>query len=247
MFHIPLVIGAVVPIYNLPDVDEPLVFAGAMLADIYLGKIKRWDDDAIQRLNPGVKLPPKAIGVVHRSDGSGTTYIWVDYLAKVSPEWRSKVGVATAVDWPIGEGAKGNENVAGRVKATVGSIGYIELTYALQTNIKFGLVMNKEGFAIKADLKSVTAAADHALKEIPNDLRFSLTDAAGKDSYPIAGANWAVLYVKQPSDKGKQVVEFLRWCTHEGQTVLQRTSLRPAPAWIGGRVSTRKLDLVETK
>ena len=210
VFHIPLVMGAVVPAYNLEEVKEPLVFSGPVLADIFLGKIKKWDDKAIQDLNPGVQLPSKDIGVVHRSDGSGTTYIWVDYLSKVSPEWKKKVGTATSVDWPTGEGAKGNEGVSGRVKDAPGTIGYIELIYALQNNIPFGKVQNKAGTAIKADLASITAAAENSLTNIPEDLRYSITDADGKDSYPICGTTWAVLYVNQPADKGQQVVDFLR-------------------------------------
>ena len=217
VLHIPLAMGAVVPAYNLEGTTEPLTFTGPLLADIFLGKIKKWNDNAIRDLNPNVILPDKDIGVVHRSDGSGTTYVWVDYLAKVSPEWKKRVGVATSVDWPVGEGAKGNEGVAKRVRETPGALGYIELIYALQNDIKFALVKNKEGVAIKADLKSVTAAADNALKDIPEDLRYSITDASGKDSYPISGTNWAVLYVNQPAKKGQLVVDFLRWVIHDGQ------------------------------
>ena len=163
--HIPLAMGAVVPAYNLEEVKEPLTFSGPVLADIYLGKIKKWNDKAIQDLNPGVNLPDKVIAVVHRSDGSGTTYVWVDYLAKVSDEWKKKVGVAQSVDWPVGEGAKGNEGVSGTVKSTPGAIGYIELIYALQNKIEFGRVMNKEGAAIKASLESITTAADNELED----------------------------------------------------------------------------------
>ena len=217
VLHIPLAMGAVVPAYNLEGTTEPLTFTGPLLADIFLGKIKKWNDNAIRDLNPNVILPDKDIGVVHRSDGSGTTYVWVDYLAKVSPEWKKRVGVATSVDWPVGEGAKGNEGVAKRVRETPGALGYIELIYALQNDIKFALVKNKEGVAIKADLKSVTAAADNALKDIPEDLRYSITDASGKDSYPLSGTNWAVLYVNQPAKKGQLVVDFLRWVIHDGQ------------------------------
>ena len=244
--HIPLAMGAVVPIYNLEDVSEPLTFTGPVLADIFLGKIKKWNDQAIQDLNPGVKLPNKDIGVVHRSDGSGTTYIWVDYLAKVSPEWKKKVGVATSVNWPTGEGAKGNEGVAGSVRGSPGSIGYIELIYALQNDIKFGLVKNKEGVAVKASLKSITAAADNALKDIPEDLRYSITDAAGKDSYPISGTNWAVIYVNQPSGTGQQVVDFLRWVTHDGQQFCEDLHYAKLPPGLVKRVE-KKLDSVKVK
>ncbi len=244
--HVPLVMGAVVPAYNLAEVKEPLVFSGPVLADIFLGKIKKWDDPAIQELNPGAKLPDKAIGVVHRSDGSGTTYIWVDYLSKVSPDWKTKVGVATSVEWPCGEGAKGNEGVSGRVKATAGSIGYIELIYALQNDIKFGKVQNKAGAAIKADLASVSAAAENSLNNLPEDLRYSITDADGKDSYPISGTTWAVLYVNQPADKGQQVVDFLRWCTHDGQQFCEDLHYAKLPKGLVEKVE-KKLDAVKVK
>lgn len=221
VIHIPLAMGAVVPAYNLEGINEPLVFTGPVLANIYLGKIKRWNDKALQDLNPGIPLPDKDIGVVHRSDGSGTTYVWVDYLSKVSDEWKKNVGVATSVNWPAGEGAKGNEGVAGRVRGSPGAIGYIELIYALQNDIKYGRVKNKEGIAIKADLKTITSAADNALTNIPDDLRYSITDAPGKDSYPICGTNWAVLYVNQPAGKGQHVVDFIRWVIHDGQNLCE--------------------------
>jgi phosphate transport system substrate-binding protein len=246
VLHIPLVMGGVVPAYNLPEVKESLVFSGPVLAGIYLGKITRWNDPALKELNPGVDLPDKAIGVVHRSDGSGTTYVWADYLAKVSPEWKETVGVANALKWPIGEGAKGNEGVSGRVKAAVGSIGYIELTYARQNKIAYGFVKNREGVAHKADLKSITAAVDNSLKEIRDDLRFSITDAAGKDSYPISGTVWAVIYVHQPAGKGQQVVDFLRWVTHEGQSYCEGLDYVRLPAGLVERVE-KKLAAVQTK
>ncbi len=244
--HIPLVMGAVVPAYNLAEVKEPLTFSGPLLADIYLGKVKKWNDKAIQKLNPGVRLPEKDIGVVHRSDGSGTTYVWVDYLAKVSEEWKEKVGVATSVNWPAGEGAKGNEGVAGRVKETPGAIGYIELIYALQNDINYGLVKNKEGATIKAELKSITAAADNALNEIPEDLRYSITDAGGKDSYPICGTVWAVIYVNQPAPTGRHVVDFLRWVTHDGQQFCEGLQYAKLPPGLVERVEKR-LDSVKVK
>jgi phosphate ABC transporter phosphate-binding protein len=246
VIHIPLVMGGVVPAYNLPEVKESLVFSGPVLADIYLAKIKRWNDPALQELNPGVTLPDKAIGVVHRSDGSGTTYVWADYLAKVSPEWKEKVGVANAVSWPVGEGAKGNEGISGRVKAVPGNIGYIELTYALQSKIDFGAVKNREGVAVKANVNSVTSAVDNSLKEIRDDLRFSITDAPGKDSYPISGTVWAVIYVKQPAGKGQQVVDFLRWVTHEGQEFCEGIDYVRLPSGLVERVE-KKLASVQVK
>jgi phosphate transport system substrate-binding protein len=216
VLHIPMVMGAVVPAYNL-GLKETVRFSGPVLADIYLGKIKKWNDPALQALNPGVALPDLDIVVVHRADGSGTTYIWVDYLAKVSTAWKTKVGVGTSVNWPTGIGQKGNEGVTRQTKQTNGAIGYVELIYALQNKVDYGLVRNQEGAFINASLASITAAASDALKEIPDDLRYSLTNAPGKDSYPISGTSWAVLYVKQAPERGKAVVDFLRWCTHEGQ------------------------------
>jgi phosphate transport system substrate-binding protein len=215
--HIPLVMGAIVPAYHLAEVEEPLRFTGAVLADIYLGKITKWNDAALKDLNPSAALPDQEISVVRRSDGSGSTFIWVDYLSKVSPQWKETVGVGTSVNWPVGLGQKGTEGVAGQVKRTPGSMGYIELTYALQNNIKYGLVQNREGEFVQANLESVTAAAAGALAEIPDDLRYSLTDPPGKEAYPISGTVWAVIYVNQPPGKGKAVVDFLRWVTHEGQ------------------------------
>jgi phosphate ABC transporter phosphate-binding protein len=242
--HIPLVMGGVVPAYNLEEVKEPLIFTGPVLADIFLGKIKKWDDPALKKLNPKASLPDKLIGVVHRSDGSGTTYIWVDYFSKVSPAWKEKVGVGTSVNWPTGEGGKGNEGIAGRVKASPGSIGYIELIYALQNNISFGLVKNKHDKPIKANLQSVTAAANSALKEIPDDLRYSITDAEGEASYPISGTVWAVIFVNQSPDKGKQVVDFLRWVTHDGQQHAEGLHYARLPQGLIERLD-KKLDQVK--
>jgi phosphate transport system substrate-binding protein len=215
--HIPLAMGGVVPTYSLEEVAEPLRFSGPVLADIFMGKVKKWNDPALRTLNPNANLPDKDIVIVHRSEGSGTTYIWADYLSKVSPEWKEKVGVGTSVKWPVGTGQKGNEGVAGLVQRTPGSIGYVELIYATQNNIKFGSVRNKDGLFVTASLESVTAAADNALSLIPEDLRYSITDAPGKDSYPVSGTVWAVVYVDQPADKGQAVIDFLKWITHEGQ------------------------------
>jgi phosphate ABC transporter phosphate-binding protein len=215
--HIPLVMGAVVPAYNLAEVTEQLKFTGPVLADIYLGKIKKWNDKALKDLNPKAGLPDKEIVVVHRSEGSGTTYIWVDYLSKQSSEWKKKVGVGTSVSWPCGIGQKGNEAVAGLIRRSAASIGYVELTYALQNDIKYGVVKNKAGEFVNASLESVTAAANAYLKKIPDDLRYSITDPDGKDVYPISGTVWAVVYVQNPTGKGKAVRDFLHWVTHEGQ------------------------------
>jgi phosphate transport system substrate-binding protein len=241
--HIPLVMGAVVPAYNI-DVKEPLKFTGPVLAEIFLGRIKKWNDKALADLNPGVDLPNKEIVVVHRSDGSGTTYIFVDYLSKVSSEWKAEVGVGTSVKWiKTAIGQKGNEAVAKFVSDTPGAIGYVELIYALQKNIKYGVVKNKAGEFVKASLESVTAAAGNALQEIPDDLRYSITDAAGKDSYPISGTSWAVVYLKQPQDKAKLIVDFLRWVTHEGQDLCANLHYAKLPKGLVERLE-KKLDLI---
>jgi phosphate transport system substrate-binding protein len=242
--HVPLLMGAVVPIYNLEGIKEPLRFSGTVLADIYLEKIKKWNDPELTKLNPGVELPDKDILTVHRSDGSGTTYIWVDYLSKVSQPWQRKIGVGTSVNWPGGVAAKGNEGVAGKVLQSPGGIGYVELIYALQNKIKFGMVQNREGEFIKPSLDSVTAAAKGALTDIPEDLRYSLTDAPGKESYPISGTVWAVVYVHQPPDKGKAVVDFLRWVTHEGQEYAKDLDYARLPEELIRRLE-RKLDQVQ--
>ena len=242
--HIPLVMGAVVPAYNLEEAKDALRFSGPVLADIYLGKIKKWNDPALKELNPGAMLPDKDIIVIHRSDGSGTTYIWVDYLAKVSPEWKQKIGVGTSVDWPTGIGQKGNEGVAGQVRRSPDSIGYVELIYALQNNMKYGSVKNKEGAFINASLETVTAAASNSLSNIPDDLRYSITDAPGKESYPISGTVWAVIYEKQPAGKGKAVVDFLRWVTHEGQRYAEALHYSKLPEGLVRRLE-KKLDEVQ--
>ncbi|HLW67936.1 MAG TPA: phosphate ABC transporter substrate-binding protein PstS [Gemmataceae bacterium] len=244
VIHIPLVMGAVVPAYTLKNVKETLVFSGPVLADIYLGKIKKWNDKAIKDLNPSVSLPDLDIAVVHRSDGSGTTAIWSDYLSKVSDEWKDKVGKGTSLNWPVGIGQKGNEAVARQVHDTEGAIGYIELTYALQTKIAFASVKNKAGKTIQASLETVTAAADSSLKDIPEDLRYSITDAPGDNAYPISGTVWAVIYVKQSKDKGKAVVDFLRWCTHEGQEFCASLQYSRLPKGLIERVE-RKTDSVK--
>src|SRR4029079_53614 len=173
-----------VPIYNIEGVNQELKFTGAVLADIFLGKITKWNDPAIVKANPGVNLPATDITVAHRSDGYGTSYIWVDFLAKVSPEWKQKVGVATSVNWPAGVGAKGNEGVSGLVKQTPGSSGYVELIYALQNKVSFGIVQNAAGEFVKASVDAVTKAAAEAVKSMPADFRVSITNAPGAGVYP---------------------------------------------------------------
>jgi phosphate transport system substrate-binding protein len=237
VLHIPLVMGAVVPAYNLPGVTQPLRFTGPVLADIYLGKVQRWNDPALAALNPGVSLPDQEIVVVRRSDGSGTTYIWSDFLAKVSPAWKEKVGVGTDLSWPVGIGAKGNPGVAGQVAQTPGAIGYIELLYALKSpDIQFGAVRNREGEFIRADLASVTAAA--AEVPIPDDFRYSLTDPPGRNAYPIAGTVWAVCYVRQPPAKARALYKFFRWVTSadDGQEPARKMGYAPLPPNLARRV-----------
>jgi len=200
--HLPTVLGAVVPVYNIPGVTAELKFSGAVLAGIYLGRITKWNDGAIAALNSGVSLPSTDIVVVHRSDGSGTTYIWVDYLSKVSPEFRKSVGVATSVKWPTGVGGKGNEGVTGMVSQTPGSIGYVELVYALQNKVAYGSVQNSSGNFVRATVDAVTAAASAAVAQMPPDFRVSITNPPGKDAYPIASFTWLLLY-ENPQDKAQ--------------------------------------------
>ncbi|WP_162136291.1 phosphate ABC transporter substrate-binding protein PstS [Zavarzinella formosa] len=230
VIHIPLVMGAVVPAYNLPGVDEQLMFTGPILADIYLGKITRWNDPAIVANNPGVKLPDMPIQVVRRSDSSGTTHIWTDYLAKVSAEWRDKHGVGTEVRFPVGQEAKGNNGITGVISRNIGSLGYVELTYAMQNNLRYGKVKNREGSFVNPSLESVTAACSSSLTKIPADLRYSLTDAPGEESYPIAGTAWAVLFVDQTGNaSGRELIDLLRWATHEGQSYARELKYAPLP------------------
>jgi phosphate transport system substrate-binding protein len=228
ILHFPTVLGGVVPVYNVTGVTQPLRFTGAVIADIYLGKITKWNDAAIANLNPGVKLPADDIAVVHRSDGSGTTYIFCDFLSKVSPDYKSKVGVATSVNWPAGVGTKGNEGVSGLVRQTPGAIGYVELIYALQNKMSYGSVQNKSGQFVTASLDSVTAAATGAA--IPDDFRVSITNAEGANAYPIASFTWLLLY-EHPKDapRGKAMVDFLKWALTDGQKFAPALGYAPLP------------------
>jgi phosphate transport system substrate-binding protein len=230
ILHFPTVLGADVPVYNLPGVSAELKFTGPLLADIFLGKVTKWNDAQIAKSNPGVNLPATDITVVHRSDGSGTTYIWVDYLSKVSPEWKSKVGVATSVNWPVGVGGKGNEGVAGLVQQTPGSIGYVELIYALQNKISYGAVQNAAGEFLKASEAGVTKAADSAASKMPADFRVSITNAPGAGVYPISSFTWLLLY-ESPQDKaqGKIMVDFMKWALTDGQAFASQLGYAPLP------------------
>jgi phosphate transport system substrate-binding protein len=229
--HLPMVLGADVPVYNLPGVTTELKFTGAALADIFLGKIKKWNDPALAKINAGVALPATDITVVHRSEGSGTTYIWADFLAKASPEWKEKVGVSTALNWPAGVGGKGNEGVSGLVTQTPGSIGYVELIYALQNKIAFGSVQNSNGEFVKATAESVTAAAAATAGQMPADFRVSITNAAGAGAYPISSFTWLLLY-EDPKDKAqsKVMVDFVKWALTEGQQYANQLGYAPLPA-----------------
>ncbi len=230
ILHFPTVLGAVVPIYNIPNVTAELKFSGPVLADIFLGKITKWNDPAIAKLNAGVNLPATDITVVHRSDGSGTTYIWVDFLAKTSPEFMKRVGVSTSVNWPAGVGGKGNEGVAGLVRQTPGSLGYVELIYALQTKISYGGVQNMAGEFVKASVQSVTAAAAEAAAKMPPDFRVSITNAPGKGVYPISSFTWLLLY-ENPKDKNqaKAMVDFMKWALTDGQKYCSDLGYAPLP------------------
>jgi phosphate transport system substrate-binding protein len=218
ILHFPTVLGADVPSYNIPGVNATLKFTGKALAGIFLGTITKWNDPEITRPNPGVNLPGEDIVVVHRSDGSGTTYIWTDFLSKVSPEWASKVGKNTSVNWPVGLGAKGNEGVTGLIKQTPNSIGYIELFYAIGNHIEYGEVQNAAGEFIKASLQGVSAAAAGAAANMPADFRVSITNAPGKTAYPISSFTW-LLIPAQISDATKRdtIKDFLKWMMTTGQ------------------------------
>ncbi len=218
VLHIPMVAGAVVLVYNIQGVGPGLNFTSGVLADIFLGKISKWNDPRIVKDNAGMKLPAADIVVVHRSDGSGTTAIWVNYLSKVSAEWKTKVGEGTSVEWPTGLGGRGNEGVAGLVKQTPNALGYVELAYALTNQMPFGSVQNKAGQFVRPSLSSTTKAMDGALRSIPEDYRVFFTNPDGRDAYPVAGFTWILIYGDQRDPvKGKALVDFLWWATHDGQ------------------------------
>jgi phosphate transport system substrate-binding protein len=230
ILHLPTVLGAVVPTYNIPGVTGALNFTPDALAGIFLGKITKWNDPAIAGTNKGVNLPAADIVVVHRSDGSGTTYVWTDYLSKVSEEWKSKVGKGTSPNWPVGLGGKGNEGVTGQIKNAPNSIGYVELIYAVSNNIPYGSVKNSSGNFVKADLASVSEAAAVAAKTMPDDFRVSITDPAGKKAYPIASFTW-LLIPEKFSDAGKRdaIKGFLNWMLADGQNYAEKLSYARLP------------------
>jgi phosphate transport system substrate-binding protein len=216
--HFPSVLGGVVPTYNIAGITQELKFTGETLSGIFLGTIMKWDDPRLAKDNPGVKFPNADIQVVHRSDGSGTTFVWTDYLSKISPDWKSKVGANTSVNWPVGLGGKGNEGVAGTVKQTPNSIGYVELIYAVQNKMAYGSVKNASGAFVKADFNTVTEAAAAAAKNMPDDFRVSITNAAGKNAYPISTFTWLLIPSHIPdAAKAKTIKAFLQWMLADGQ------------------------------
>jgi phosphate transport system substrate-binding protein len=230
ILHFPTVLGAAVPTYNIPGVSGELTFTSDAIAGIFLGKITKWNDPAIAGPNKGVNLPGNDIVVVHRSDGSGTTYIWTDYLSKVSDEWKNKVGKGTSVNWPVGLGGKGNEGVAGLIKQTPNSFGYVELIYAIQNSMPYGRVKNSSGALVKADLASVTAAAAGAAKDMPADFRVSITNAPGKTAYPISSFTW-LLVPEKFSDASKRdaIKGFVSWMLADGQNYAEALSYAKLP------------------
>jgi phosphate transport system substrate-binding protein len=237
ILHIPTVAGAVVLTYNLPE-NPALKLDADTIAGIFLGQVKKWNDPKLTALNPGTKLPDQEIVVVHRSDGSGTTFIFTDYLSKVSSEWKEKVGNNTSVNWPAGIGGKGNEGVSGQVKQTPGAIGYVELIYATQNKMPYAEVKNSAGQFVKPTIDSVTAAI--ATANIPDDFRFSMTNAPGKDAYPICGATWLLVYEQQKdAAKGKKLVEFLRWAAKDGEKMATDLQYAPLPDSLQQRVLKR--------
>ena len=230
ILHFPTVLGADVPAYNIPGVSAELTFTPDVIAGIFLGKITKWNDPTIAGANAGVKLPANDIVVVHRSDGSGTSYIWTDYLSKVSDDWKNKVGKGTSVNWPVGLGGKGNEGVTGLIKQTPNSFGYVELIYAIQNSMPYGKVKNSSGTTVKADLASVTAAAAGAAKDMPADFRVSITNAPGKNAYPISSFTWLLIPEKfSDASKRDAIKGFVSWMLTDGQNDTEALSYAKLP------------------
>jgi phosphate transport system substrate-binding protein len=236
ILHIPTVLGAVVPAYNIPGVTGDVKFTPEALAGIFLGKITSWNDKALTAANPGVNFPNQPIVVIHRSDGSGTSYIFTDYLSKVSADWKNGPGKGTSVKWPVGLGGKGNEGVAGMIRQMEGSIGYVELIYALQNKITYGSMKNPAGDFVKASLESVTTAAA-SVKNMPADFRVSITNAPGKGAYPISSFTWLLIPTKsQDPNKGKILTDLLNWCETDGQKLTADLSYAPLPDTVVAKV-----------
>jgi phosphate transport system substrate-binding protein len=240
ILHIPTVLGAVVLTYNLQGVSQPLKFSPDVIADIFLGKIKRWDDGRIKTDNAGVNLPAADITVVHRSDGSGTSAVFTDYLSKVSPEWKEKVGAGTSPNWPVGIGGKGNEGVTGQVKQTPNTLGYVELAYAVQNKLPVALIKNNSGNFVEPSLDAVTAAAAEALPTTPEDLRVSITNAGGANVYPISSYTYILVYKDQKdANRGKALVDFLWWGVHDGEKFTKDLQYAPLPPEIVKRAEVK--------
>ncbi|HEX8071878.1 MAG TPA: phosphate ABC transporter substrate-binding protein PstS [Pyrinomonadaceae bacterium] len=240
ILHVPTVLGAVVVTYNLPGNTQPLRFAPGVLADIFLGRIKRWDDPRIKADNPTATLPAADISVVHRSDGSGTTAVFTDYLAKVSPDWKQKPGTGKSVDWPVGLGAKGNEGVTGQIKQTPHTLGYVELAYAVQNKLPVAELKNHAGNFVAPTLDAVTAAAAESVAQMPDDLRVSITDAAGASAYPIASYTYVLVYREQKdAAKGKALVDFLWWGIHDGERYARDLQYAPLPPQVAQKAEAK--------
>lgn len=240
MVHIPVILGAVVLTYNLVGIEKPLRFSPAVIADIFLGKIRRWDDERIRTENPEANLPSADLTVVHRSDGSGTSAVFTSYLSKVSPEWKEKVGEGTSPSFPVGLGGKGNEGVTGQIKQTPNTIGYVELAYAVKNKMPVAEIKNRAGEYIVPNFETVTNAAAESLAETPEDLRVSITDAAGANAYPISSYVYIVIYKDLPDEKnGKALVDFLLWGINDGQTYAQNLYYSPLPQEIVKRATAK--------
>jgi phosphate transport system substrate-binding protein len=247
IMHFPTILGADAISYNLPSVTQPIKLTGPVIADVFLGKITKWNDARIAALNGDAALPNQDILVVHRSDGSGTTYIFTDYLSAVSPAWTQGPGKGKEVNWPAGMGAKGNEGVAGMVKQTPGSIGYVELAYAKQNRLAFASMQNPSGAFVAPSIESVTAAASGAMSALgpSSDYRVSVVNAPGADAYPISSLTWLLVYQRQPdATKGRHLVDFIRWALTDGQQSAPRLDYAPLPGSLAGQLRTR-LDQIQ--
>jgi phosphate transport system substrate-binding protein len=243
IYHFPTVLGAVVLTYNLPGVTAPIRLTPELVSDLFLGKIFYWNDAKIAAANPGVQLPDVPVMIVHRSDGSGTTAVFTDYLSKVSPEWKSRVGTGTAVKWPLGLGGKGNEGVTGFVKNSPGALGYVELLYAEKNHLQVALLRNADGEFVKPEAKSITGAARGFMKEMPKDFRVSITNAKGKDAYPISSFTYLLLYKKTPAPKGSKLRSFLLWSLDEGQKMAETMYYAPLPPDLVSKVKAQIQEL----
>jgi phosphate transport system substrate-binding protein len=240
LIHIPTVLGAVIVTYNVPSIAQPLHLSPEVIADIFLGKIKKWDDPRIKQDNPGVSLPAADLTTVHRSEASGTTFVFTDYLSKVSPEWKANVGADKAPKWPVGQGAKGNEGVTGQIKQQPDTIGYVELAYAVQNKLPVALIKNSSGKFVEPSIDAVTAAAASASAQTPDDLRVSITNSSGENAYPISSYTYILAYKDQKNaDKGKALVDFLWWGIHDGEQFAKDLQYAPLPAEIVKRTEAK--------